>query len=204
MINGIDPRITRTKKDFRLAFSELLSEKDYANISVKDIVSRAGYSRSTFYAHYTDKENFLITIIEEEADICAGIIVEAHKDMKNLRTHTENYLPAIRFFEHVFENQDMFTLLFSSKPIPHMRQIFIEKYTKNIANKIQYSFDGDNENMDFRLYVGAQIYLASAEWWAKCNYKYSATYISELCFKYYCSPANHVNILRAKKNEKGS
>jgi len=55
----LDPRIQRTRKYLREALIELVLEKGYQNISVKDLADRACINRSTFYLHYQDKEELL-------------------------------------------------------------------------------------------------------------------------------------------------
>ncbi len=50
-----DPRVARTHKLLVDAFIELLSEKDFEDITVQDIAARATVNRATFYAHFADK-----------------------------------------------------------------------------------------------------------------------------------------------------
>lgn len=38
---------------------DLLSKKDYEYISIKDICTKAGVNRSTFYLHYETKDDLL-------------------------------------------------------------------------------------------------------------------------------------------------
>ena len=45
----------RTKEHLKHALVELIKEKGYHSLSVKDIVNYASYNRSTFYIHYQDK-----------------------------------------------------------------------------------------------------------------------------------------------------
>ena len=51
----VDLRIKRTQKSIKNAFYELIEEKGFDHISVKDITERAMISRNTFYLHYNDK-----------------------------------------------------------------------------------------------------------------------------------------------------
>lgn len=44
----------RSRQMLRQAFDELLQERSFHKITVKDIVDRADLNRSTFYAHYPD------------------------------------------------------------------------------------------------------------------------------------------------------
>ena len=60
-----DLRVVRTRQAIRNAFFELLEEKGFEAITVKDITTRATINRATFYAHYDDKFA-LMNALEEE------------------------------------------------------------------------------------------------------------------------------------------
>ena len=49
-----DRRIRRTKRLLRQALAEIMNEKDFKDITVKEITDRADLNRGTFYFHYTD------------------------------------------------------------------------------------------------------------------------------------------------------
>jgi AcrR family transcriptional regulator len=51
-----DRRIQRTRGALREALIELILEQGYETITVQAIIDRANVGRSTFYAHYLDKE----------------------------------------------------------------------------------------------------------------------------------------------------
>ncbi len=61
-----DRRSQRTYRLVSSAFAELVGEKPYDEILVQDILDRANIGRTTFYAHYFDKEDVLNSIIEQE------------------------------------------------------------------------------------------------------------------------------------------
>jgi AcrR family transcriptional regulator len=60
----LDKRVQRTKLDFYKALFDLLKQKSFTTISVKELIEAARYSRATFYAHYTSKENLLQEVIK--------------------------------------------------------------------------------------------------------------------------------------------
>ena len=59
----LDKRVKRTKLDLYNALIELIKQKKYEKITIKDIIDFAGYSRGTFYLHYKEKDDLLNEII---------------------------------------------------------------------------------------------------------------------------------------------
>lgn len=60
-----DLRIKRTKKSIKEAFFNLVEERGFEHISVKDITDYAMLSRNTFYLHYKDKYDLLDKLCNE-------------------------------------------------------------------------------------------------------------------------------------------
>ena len=54
-----DRRVRRTQAHLHGALASLVHEKAYGDIAVKEILARAYVARSTFYAHYQDKDDLL-------------------------------------------------------------------------------------------------------------------------------------------------
>src|SRR6478609_3575402 len=54
-----DRRSRRSRRLLGDAFVALLQEQRYDTITVQQIIDRANVGRSTFYAHYLDKEDLL-------------------------------------------------------------------------------------------------------------------------------------------------
>jgi AcrR family transcriptional regulator len=54
-----DRRVARTRKLLEDALHDLIVEKGYEAVTVQDIIDRANVGRSTFYAHYRDKQQLL-------------------------------------------------------------------------------------------------------------------------------------------------
>ncbi len=60
----MDRRVQRTRQLLQTALSELILEKDYEKVTVQDVIDRANVGRSTFYAHFEDKEQLLLSGFE--------------------------------------------------------------------------------------------------------------------------------------------
>ena len=60
----IDRRIRRTRELLQKALIELISEQGYDAITIQDIVDRANVGRTTFYVHYTSKDELFMSCHE--------------------------------------------------------------------------------------------------------------------------------------------
>jgi len=56
---AIDPRISRSTHALGAALVELMVEGNFDDITVQRIIDRAGVARSTFYAHFRNKQDVL-------------------------------------------------------------------------------------------------------------------------------------------------
>ena len=61
----IDLRIQKTYDSLIVAFQELLQEKSFEEITVKELCSRARTRTATFYTHFDDKYDFFFFMVKE-------------------------------------------------------------------------------------------------------------------------------------------
>lgn len=64
-----DRRVRRTRRAVQQALTELILEKGYETVTVTDLINRANVGRSTFYAHFTDKQDVLFSNLDELSDL---------------------------------------------------------------------------------------------------------------------------------------
>lgn len=83
----LDPRVRRTRQMIEQAFSELIKEKGFQNLSVQDITGQAGINRATFYAHFPDKFALLDHAIRQDfrQEIEKRMLNACHFTRDNLR-----------------------------------------------------------------------------------------------------------------------
>jgi AcrR family transcriptional regulator len=62
---GKDRRVQKTEALLRAALGALMHERPYEEIVVKEILSRANVGRSTFYTHFADKDELLLSCIQD-------------------------------------------------------------------------------------------------------------------------------------------
>jgi AcrR family transcriptional regulator len=60
-----DRRVGKTRKALKEALTDLILEKGYEGVTVQDVIDRADVGRSTFYAHFIDKDDLLMAILAD-------------------------------------------------------------------------------------------------------------------------------------------
>src|ERR1700730_9494733 len=80
----VDRRILKTQEALKKAVIELMSEKNFDDITIQDLSDRANVSRGTIYLHYLDKFDLLDKLIEEHinemGEICESTSEMDYKD----------------------------------------------------------------------------------------------------------------------------
>jgi len=57
--------VGKTRKALKEALTDLILEKGYEEVTVQDVIDRADVGRSTFYAHFVDKDDLLMAILAD-------------------------------------------------------------------------------------------------------------------------------------------
>ncbi len=60
-----DRRVRRSRRMLHEALRSLILEKGYDRVTVQDVIDRADVGRATFYAHFRDKDDLLMSGLEE-------------------------------------------------------------------------------------------------------------------------------------------
>src|SRR5215813_12304001 len=101
-----DRRRERTRHLLSEALVELIREKGYSAITVSDIIERANVGRSTFYAHFRDKDDLFAREMARVIDVLGQNVMHASQ------SHSENFLfPSLGLFRHVGEEYELYKAL---------------------------------------------------------------------------------------------
>jgi len=99
-----DRRVRRTRRRLQRALAELILEKRYEKITVQNIIDRADVGRSTFYAHYLDKEDLLVSSFTSWAqDLDQHLQADNHAEEEE-----DHLLHSLTFFRHADEQFDLY------------------------------------------------------------------------------------------------
>ncbi|MCI2057706.1 MAG: TetR/AcrR family transcriptional regulator [Oscillibacter sp.] len=93
-----DRRARRSRRLLKEGLSELLQERQFSQISVRDITNRMDLNRGTFYLHYSDTYDLLQDL---ENDVLRDIqeMIDAHRGETNGGSLRPIFEPLLRYVE---------------------------------------------------------------------------------------------------------
>ena len=98
-----DRRSRRTRAMLDQALLALMLEKRYDSITVQEIIDRANVGRSTFYAHYLDKEDLL------QHEVAQVVVSLSHHMSEG--DGGNRIVPSLELFRHLRDSQDLIRAL---------------------------------------------------------------------------------------------
>jgi len=170
-----DRRSLRTYHLVNSAMMELLSETPYDAITVQDILDRANIGRSTFYAHYYDKEDVLASITEQMLDLFSQGMQQAEAGPE--------LLPGLELFRHAKQMHQQLHILLKGQSGAVLLKTAQALLSKNIEQNLASALS-EKRSPSVPLVVVAQ-YLAGAflnllKWWLEAEMPYSPERMDEM------------------------
>lgn len=129
-----DLRIIKTKKVLYMALVDLMKEKTFEEIKVSEICAKALVNRSTFYAHYEDKYEFLVDFLDTLKD---SLTTYLNTNENNLNTK-EYYMEMIKLLlNHIEDKKNIYSAIMVNNRNGVMMDIISDVVNKDIKKKIQ-------------------------------------------------------------------
>lgn len=132
----MDRRQRKTREAIFRAFSELLSEEDFAHITVEAIIRRADVGRATFYAHFETKDFLLKEMCEELFCHIFDAIDHQHEHRHIFDCHAPQS-PFLHLFQHLMKNDNNILRLLSSRNNDLFLQYFKGELKKMIESQLE-------------------------------------------------------------------
>ena len=129
-----DLRVIKTKKVLYETLIELMKEKTFEEIKVSDICSKALINRSTFYAHYEDKYELLVEVINNLKE-------EFERELNKNNSNTsikEYYINLISLFlDHIESKKDIYSSILINNRNSIMMDILLSVINEDILKTIK-------------------------------------------------------------------
>jgi AcrR family transcriptional regulator len=160
-----DRRSQRTRQLISDAFVELLLEKGYDAMSIRDVIERANVGRSTFYSHFKDKEELFASQLDRLLETLS----------RHLPLHVEQnpYFPSLGLFQHIREQQKLFRALAWTSGM----DVSTRHLQKSMTEKIEKKLRADGKTYQIPIPVMANFlagsFLTLVKWWLDNKMIYS-------------------------------
>lgn len=103
----LDQRVRRTHERLGSALVALIQEKSIDEVTVQEVLDRASVGRSTFYLHFRDKNDLLLSQLEKFLEMMSTAL-SARKE----KSH--RVVPVAEMFEHIGSQKKMYRALADS------------------------------------------------------------------------------------------
>lgn len=154
----VDRRILKSQDALKKAVIELMSEKNFDDITIQDLSDKANVSRGTIYLHYLDKYDLLDKLIEEHINVLRALCESA----------TElDFIKATLIWTEYFENNySFFSMMLASKGAPYFRNRFLGFLHDEFRNEVNVT-QGINQGLNKEVIISfvASAYAGVVEWW---------------------------------------
>jgi AcrR family transcriptional regulator len=124
-----DRRSLRTRHLLMQAMIELMRSKRYDAITVQEIADQANVGRSTFYAHFTDKDDLLLDGVRRMLDSLDTDTAEA------TGPRTRPY-PSLALFRHVGAQADLYEVLAKGRGLALFLSALHDELTGAFAERL--------------------------------------------------------------------
>lgn len=168
----VDRRIAKSQEAIKKAVIELMSEKNFDDITIQEISDRANVSRGTIYLHYLDKYDLLDKLIAEH--------IEELRDICQSASELEFIEANLPWFEYLESHYLFFSTMLASKGAPSFRSQFLEFLTEEFKDEVNVAKgknQGLNENIILQFIVTS--YVGIVEWWFKNGMPYPPRVMAE-------------------------
>jgi AcrR family transcriptional regulator len=158
----IDRRAARSRRAMHDALMSLILRKGYEAVTVQDIVDEADVGRSTFYSHYTGKEDLFrsgFAMLRRELAEAAQLAARQAGDSRRP-------LPfSLSMFEHAGRYRDTFRVLVGGRggqlAIAEIRKILLDMVRAGMPSSIA----GDLVPREARVQFVVDTIMGVLTWW---------------------------------------
>lgn len=176
----------RSRQAIKAALIALVRTTPYSKITVQNIIDRSQYSKGTFYSHFSDKDDLLKQMIDDEVSryvYYTTTRVLEQKDMQHTIAEIRNsiVLGLEDFFFHVYQNQEFYRCIaahsFPGVTFNTLAQMNYEKVSLMFTLTAQPPYE--KLDMDMYLHQCCHTYMQYVKYWVDHEFAQSPKYMVE-------------------------
>lgn len=125
-----DRRILRTRDVLGDALVALMHEKKFDDITVQQVLDRAGVGRSTFYTHYSRKHDLFVSDVEDFLELFSNALTRHGASPRRLA-------PVRELFAHLREAREFYKALVASGKVNDVQALGRAFFARSIDQRLQ-------------------------------------------------------------------
>jgi AcrR family transcriptional regulator len=125
----IDRRVRATRDGLGDALIALMHEKPFETITVQHVLDRANVSRSTFYAHYSDKNDLFLSDVEDFWEMMSTALIRSG-DTSN------RVAPVQELFSHVADMRQFIASMTASEKVRDVMELGQGHFARAIDQRL--------------------------------------------------------------------
>ena len=167
-----DLRIVKTNKALYVALLLLMKENTFEEIKISDLCQKALINRSTFYAHYNDKYELLITMVE---DLKQALLSSLKTNENDINTK-EYFMEMLKILiDHIEDKKDIYQAILVNNRNGILMDILYDVANRDINERIKDDKVVKNAHIPSevitKFYLGAIVNIGIE--WIKNNCRYT-------------------------------
>lgn len=163
-----DRQVQKTRSLLRQALLSLLAEKPYDSIVVKEILDRANVGRSTFYMHFRDKDDLLVSGIDEMIGP-----VESPTPASSSKPYNCLLWFSLPVFEHHYRHAHAWGDRIGARGRAilheHLRQVLAKRILGVVKKEIRGIRNASQIPADLLSEYVASTFVLVLNWWLDCK-----------------------------------
>lgn len=180
----MDRRQRKTREAIFSAFVALLSKKDFAQITVGEIIEQADIGRATFYSHFESKDYLLKELCDELFCHIFDVMNDVHPEHKHLFDCDAPDSVYLHLFQHLQKNDNNILKLFSSPNNELFFRYFKHDFQKLVESQLSLFESRKSEKLPDSFWINhiASAFVETVKWWVDNGMKESPETITEYFF----------------------
>lgn len=127
-----DNRTQRTRQKLGMAFLELMREKPMEEITVQDVLDRTSIGRSTFYLHFRDKNDLLLSQLEMFLQHMSTWLIRS-------KEQSHRVMPVEEMFDHIASQRAFWRILADAGRLPDFFDLAQLYFARGIEQRLKES-----------------------------------------------------------------
>jgi AcrR family transcriptional regulator len=156
-----DERIRRTHERLGSALVELIQEKPIDDVTVQEVLDRASVGRSTFYLHFRDKNDLLLSQLEKFLEIMSTALTVRKEESRRV-------VPVAEMFEHIGNQKKVYRALADSDRLNDFFDLAQGYFARGIQQRLRESkrlAKLSQRDLAARAFALAGSLLSLLRWW---------------------------------------